>query len=157
MALNMPAALPVRKWAPQQRTIGLIAAIVSRMSAWQRFRPLRSRIFSRSRFLGSLAGPALEVIAADAALQEPTRPTGGRDQERSLAVRQPPEDPPIHRHSLLRRDDPSSLGRRHHADDRPVRVDSQSYGSWVVRVEGGTNTSWSFVESGGPLPERDST
>jgi hypothetical protein len=38
-----------------------------------------------------------------------------------------------------------------------VRVDSQSYGSWVVRVEGGTNTSWSFVESGGPLPERDST
>src|SRR5215210_1024502 len=38
-----------------------------------------------------------------------------------------------------------------------LRVDGASQGSWVVRVEGGTNTSWSFVEPGGPLPERHRT
>ena len=41
---------------------------------------------------------------------------------------------------------------------RPTRAGRQpELRQWVVRVEGGTNTSWSFVESGGPLPERDST
>jgi hypothetical protein len=53
---NLLAAFPVRKSLPHPRSTGFRSAITSRMSRPTRFRPVRARIFSRSRFIARWLG-----------------------------------------------------------------------------------------------------